>query len=99
LEEGIIIKTAGAKSTPGLTEEEQSAFIKEWIEPFQPKDFDEALHKLMAVRAVRALATPNNERLAQLLDKLLRAKWRVKVRPAEHCVSFAKPGAEKKEAV
>lgn len=93
-------KTAGATSTPGLTEEEQAAFIAEWIAPFQPKDFDEALHKLMAVRAVRALATPNNERLAQLLDKLLRAKWRVKVMSvARKEQAFTKPGTEQAKEI
>lgn len=94
-----IIKTPGAKSTPGLTEKEQADFISQWIEPFRPQNFDEALHKLMAIRVVRALATPNNERLAGLLDKMIRAKWKVKVMTPEASSSstFNKPGI--KEAV
>lgn len=90
-------KTDGAKSTPGLTDDEMATFIATWIEPYQPTDFEGAMHKLMAVRAVRALATPNNERLAQLLDKLLRARWRIKVAPRGSSTPFRKPGDLTKE--
>jgi hypothetical protein len=94
-------KTPGAKSTPGLTEEEQAAFIATWIDPFKPQDFEGALHKLMAIRVVRALATPNSERLAQLLDKMLRAKWKVKVMSQERKeqATFTKPGAEQAKEI
>jgi len=89
-------KTPGAKSTPGLTAEEQAAFIATWIEPFQPKSFDDAMNKLIAIRAVRALSSPNNERVAALIEKLLRARWKIQVIPAEHRVAvFAKPGSER----
>ncbi len=93
-------KTVGATSKPGLSDEEQADFIATWIEPFQPQNFDEALHKLMAIRVVRALATPNNERLAQLLDKMIRAKWKVKVMTpkAQAQAAFRKPGEAKETA-
>jgi len=53
----------------------------------------------MAKRVVRALATPNNERLAQLLDKMLRAKWKIRTMTDEARAKtvFNKPGI--KEAV
>ena len=90
-------KTEGAKSTPGLTEKEQSDFIAEWVTPIEPRTSEEALQKLMYIRVVRALATPNNERLAQLFDKLFRAKWKVGMNKRQDA-KFQKPGQRKETA-
>jgi len=84
-------KTAGAKSTPGLTEKEQADYNREWVDPIEPKTTEEALHKLMLRRAVRALATPNSERLAQLFDKLSKMRWKVGI-TKEVSSAFRKPG-------
>jgi len=88
------LKTKGATSEPGLTDEEMREFLAEWLDQYNPTDFEGAFHKLIAKRAVRALATPNNERLAQLIDKLVRVRWRIKVTPKAGTPIFQKPGKE-----
>jgi len=88
-------RNKGAKSVDGLTQKEQEDFIREWLDDFKPKNFREALHKLAAIRIVRAMATPNSTALASILDKAMKANWTI--RTGETKPTFVPPGEKKSE--